>query len=144
MAGLPPSRQRQRARPGSVDRPVNSRMYRGTWLLVGITLLIAAFSVARPQPLIEPTLPPDFDGAAATQTAQDFADQFPNRAPGSETAPDAAAWVSDRLSQYGLQTETDRFHAKIPGRGRVELENVLAVRQGRSSDVIVVLAHRDN
>jgi hypothetical protein len=144
MAAPPPYRQRHRARPGSVDRPVNSRMYRGTWLLVGIPLLIAAFTVARPQALLEPGLPPDFDGAAATQTAQDFADQFPNRAPGSETAPDAAAWISERLSQYGLQTEFDRFHAKIPGRGRVQLENVLAVRQGRSSDVIVVLAHRDN
>ncbi len=92
----------------------------------------------------EPSLPPDFDGAAATQAAQDFADQFPNRTPGSETASEAAAWISERLSQYGLQTETDRFHAKIPGRGSVQLENVLAVRQGRSSDVIVVLAHRDN
>ncbi len=119
-------------------------MYRGTWLLVGIPLLIAAFSVARPQPLPEPALPPDFDGAAATQTAQDFSDQFPNRTPGSETAPEAAAWMSERLSQYGLQTETDRFHAKIPGRGRVQLENVFAVRQGRSTDTIVVLAHRDN
>src|SRR6187551_3455992 len=144
MAALPPSRQRHRARPGSVDRPVNSRMYRGTWLLVGIPLLIAAFSVAHPAPLQEPSLPPDFDGPAATQAAQDFADQFPNRAPGSETASEAAASIAERLSQYGLQTETDRFHAKIPGRGSVQLENVLAVRQGRSSDVIVVVAHRDN
>jgi len=119
-------------------------MYRGTWLLVGIPLLIAAFTVSRPQPLPEPTLPPDFDGNAATQVARDFANQFPDRTPGSETAPDAAAWVAERLSQYGFRTDSDRFHAKIPGRGRVELENVVAVRQGRSSDVIVVIAHRDN
>jgi hypothetical protein len=144
MAAPRPLRQRHRARPGSVDRPVNSRMYRGTWLLVGIPLLIAAFTVSRPQPLREPTLPPDFDGTAATQVARDFANQFPDRTPGSEQAPDAASWVAEKLSQYGLRTEIDRFHAKIPGRGRVQLENLLAFRQGRSNDVIAVVAHRDN
>ena len=139
-----PSRQRHRARPGSVDRPVNSRMYRGTWLLVGIPLLIAAFTVSRPDPLRQPDLSPDFDGIAATVLAREFATQFPNRAPGSEKAPAAAAWVAERLSQYGFRTEFDRFHAKIPGRGRVQLENLLAFRQGRSNDVIAVIAHRDN
>src|SRR6266571_659455 len=119
MAALPPSRQRLRARPGSVDRPVNSRMYRGTWLLVGIPLLIAAFTVAQPQPLDRPALPPDFDGAAALVVARDFANQFPDRTPGSQTAGAAASWVADQLSQYGFRTEFDRFHGKIPGRGRV-------------------------
>ena len=144
MAAQPPSRQRHRARPGSVDRPVNSRMYRGTWLLVGIPLLVAAFSVARPQPLLGPDLPPDFDGVAATQVAQNFANQFPDRSPGSEKAPEAASWVERQLAQYGFRTDLDRFHAKIPGRGSVQLENVLAFRQGRSNDVIAVIAHRDN
>ncbi len=144
MAALPPSRQRRRPRPGSVDRPVNSRMYRGTWLLVGIPLLIAAFTVSRPVLLRAPTLPPDFDGKAATQLARDFANQFPDRTPGSQEAPAATAWVAARLREYGFRTEIDRFHAKIPGRGRVQLENLLAFRQGRSKDVIAVVAHRDN
>ncbi len=119
-------------------------MYRGTWLLVGIPLLIAAFTVSRPQPLLEPTLPPVFDGTAATQVARDFANQFPNRTPGSQTAAAATSWVAQQLSQYGFRTEIDRFHAKIPGHGLVQLENLLAFRQGRSSDVIAVVAHRDN
>src|SRR5262249_19241678 len=38
----------------------------------------------------------------------------------------------------------ERFHAKIPGRGNVELENLIATRQGRSNELIVVVAHRDN
>ena len=145
MAAQPPSRQRHRARPGSVDRPVNSRMYRGTWLLVGIPLLIAAFSVAQPQPLPEPSLPPDFDGVGGHSGRAGL------RGPVSQPVPGLGNGIGGsgvdlgaRLSQYGLQTETDRFHAKIPGRGSVQLENVLAVRQGRSSDVIVVIAHRDN
>jgi len=119
-------------------------MYRGTWLLVGIPLLIAAFTVYHPQPLRAPTLPPDFDGAAATATAQEFANNNPERSPGTQGARDAATWVAQRLEQYGLEIERDRFHAKIPGRGGVQLENLLAVRQGRSNQLLVVVAHRDN
>src|SRR5262245_21606804 len=52
--------------------------------------------------------------------------------------------MDSQLRGFGLETEIDRFHAKIPGRGSVELENVLAVRPGRSNQIIVVLAHRDN
>src|SRR5215211_4343276 len=119
MADFPPYRERRRARPGPLDRPLNSRMYRGTWLLVGIPLLLAAFTVSRPQALGQPTLQPDFDGTAAAAFAADFANQQPDRAPGTRHARDAAAWVADRLEQYGFQPEFDRFHAKIPGRGRV-------------------------
>ena len=61
-AMAPPRRARAtRARPrrGSVERPVNARLVRGTWLLVALPLLLAAFSVGRPQPLPPPTLPLD-------------------------------------------------------------------------------------
>ena len=133
MAALPPSRHERRARPGSLASPVNSRMYRGTWLLVGIPLLVAAFTVYRPQPLRAPELQPDFDGAAAALTAKGFASQFPIRTPGTPTAREATNWVAEQLRGFGLDTEIDRFHAKIPGRGDVELENVRAVREGRSN-----------
>lgn len=119
-------------------------MYRGTWLLVGIPLLIAAFTVFHPQPLPAPTLQPDFDGATARSTAEQFANNNPDRVPGSPGARRAASWVAQRLGQYGLELGRERFHAKIPGRGDVELENLLAVRQGRSNEQIVVVAHRDN
>jgi hypothetical protein len=119
-------------------------MYRGTWLLVGIPLLISAFTVLHPSPLRAPTLQPDFDGATALATARDFANKNPDRAPGTPGARQALSWVSSRFAQYGLRTERERFHAKIPGRGTVELENLLAFRQGRSNQMIVVLAHRDN
>jgi hypothetical protein len=119
-------------------------MYRGTWLLVGIPLLVAAFTVYRPQALSAPELQPEFDGVAATASAKSFSNRFPIRVPGSDGAREAASWVEDELSALGLETSVDRFHAKIPGRGSVELENVLAIREGRSNQVIVVLAHRDN
>jgi peptidase M28-like protein len=144
MAAHPPFRQRRRPRPGSLDRPVNSRMYRGTWLLVGIPLLISAFTVSHPQALREPILQPDFDGATAKRTAEDFVNNNPYRVPGSPRAQNAVTWVAQRFAQFGLRTEPERFHAKIPGRGRVELENLLAFREGQSNQIIVVLAHRDN
>jgi Peptidase family M28 len=145
MAASPPSSERRRPRRGSLDRPVNGRMYRGTWLLVGIPLLAASFTVGRPQPLRPPQLPPAFDAVSARQLASDFAKSFPDRSPGSPEAPAAASWVSDRLTELRFpRVDTDRFEARIAGRGRVELTNVYAARAGSSSDVIVVMAHRDN
>jgi hypothetical protein len=44
-------------------------MYRGTWLLVGLPLLVAAFSVGRASPLPAPAVPPTFDGTAAAALA---------------------------------------------------------------------------
>jgi hypothetical protein len=119
-------------------------MYRGTWLLIGIPLLIAAFTVSRPAALRQPILQPDFDGVAALQVARSFANTYPNRTPGSPTAQDAARWLAEQFEQYGFRPQFDRFHAKIPGRGDVALENLVAVRQGRSNQVIAVVAHRDN
>src|SRR3981081_4602028 len=117
MAALPPFQRPPRARPGSLDRPVNGRMYRGTWLLVGIPLLMSAFTVFHPKTLQPPTLQPEFNGTAATAVAQDFANRYPDRTPGSDGANQATRWVSDQLAQYGFHSEIDRFHGKIPGRG---------------------------
>ena len=128
MATRPRFAERRRARRGSLERPINGRMYRGTWLLVGIPLLIAAFSVTRPQPLRPPALPPAFEAADATADAQEFARDFPDRSPEGANAQGAAAWVADRLGGLGLQTQTDRFHVEIPGRGGVDLQNVIARR----------------
>jgi hypothetical protein len=144
MATRPRFAERRRARRGSLERPINGRMYRGTWLLVGIPLLIAAFTVSRPQPLRPPALPPAFEAADATADAQQFARDFPDRSPESPNAAGAADWVVDRLGGLGLQTQTDRFHVEIAGRGDVELQNVIARRPGQSSDAIVIMAHRDN
>jgi len=116
-------------------------MYRGTWLLVGVPLLVAALSVAQPEPLPPPVLPPSFDAEAAHALATDFARRRPNRTPGSLGAVD---WVSERFRVYGFQPKLVRFEADIPGLGRRQLTNVSATAVGRSRRAIVVLAHRDN
>ena len=53
MAAVPPAPERRRPRRGSLERPINGRLYRGTWLLVGLPLLVAAFSVAHPAPMMK-------------------------------------------------------------------------------------------
>src|SRR2546429_1511607 len=142
MASVPPRTERRRARPGSLQRPVNGRLYRGTWLLVGMPLLVAAFSVARPTQLPRAFLPA-FDGEATLTLAKDLAGR-PYRHPGSSGAIGAAGWFRDQLAPYGLPIRTERFSAVIPGRGKVQLQNLIAEASGRSPRTIVVMAHRDN
>src|SRR5207245_2630641 len=108
-------------------------------LLVGLPLLLAAFSVAHPAPLPRAFLPA-FDGQATKQLADDLITEHPNRIPGSL---DAADWLREQLRTYGLPVRTEHFSAVIPGRGRVEMQNVIAEAIGRSPRTIVVMAHRD-
>ncbi len=115
-------------------------MYRGTWLLVGLPLLVAAFSVARPEPLPPPTLPATFDAEAARLLADDLVAQYPRRSPG-ELGP--VNWIEEKFRLYGFRAERQRFDASIPGLGRRTLTNVVVRAPGRSPRVLVVLAHRD-
>jgi hypothetical protein len=138
----PPSGPRPRR--GAPERPINARTVRGTWLLVAIPLLVAAFTVGRPQPLPPPALPPAFDGEIAAGLAAQLAGQYPDRSPGTSGALGAAQWFTNQLRLYGFDAEPEVFEASIPGRGRVELRNLVAVAQGPSPRAIVFLAHRDN
>jgi hypothetical protein len=117
-------------------------MYRGTWLLVGLPLLVAAFSVGRAEPLPAPAVPPTFDGTAAATLAEDLVGKYPERVPGS-LGP--AQWVAEKFALYGFRVRRHTVEADIPGRGHVELTNLLAVAPGPTagSPVIVVMAHRD-
>jgi hypothetical protein len=119
-------------------------MYRGTWLLVALPLLIVAFSVERPSALPVPSLPPTFDGASALTLAEELARLYPDRAPGTSGAQGARRWLVDKMRLYGFRPQTDSFEATIPGRKRALLQNVVFVVPGRSTDTIVVMAHRDD
>lgn len=145
MTAASPAPERRRPRPGSVERPVNGRLYRGTWLLVGLPLLLLAFGVARPAPLAAPNLPPAFDGSAAAAIAEDLAARYPDRRPGAPGARAAAAWFRRELAPYGFRVRPDRFTATIDGR-RTTLVDLVAERSGIgvSPPEIVVMAHRDD
>ena len=122
---------------------MNAKLYRGTWLLVGLPLLVAAFSVARPTPLPAPEQLSALDGRSLKSLTADFA-QNSNRYPGSLGADNAADWFRGQLRPYGLQLRTERFSAVVPRIGRLHMQNLLAVVPGRSPQTIVVMAHRDN
>jgi hypothetical protein len=144
VAALPPPPERRRPRRGSLERPVNGRLYRGTWLFVGLPLLVLAFSVARPAALQPPNLPPAFDKEAATGLAAQLATDYPIRPAGSSGARSAAIWLESQLTPYGYQVHREPFSVVVPGRGTVHGVNLLAVRSGLSAKTIVLMAHRDD
>jgi hypothetical protein len=144
VPAVPPAPERRRPRPGSLERPVNGRLYRGTWLLVGLPLLLLAFSVARPAALQAPNLPPAFDKDAAATLAGDLAATAPSRLPGTPGAASAARWFRDQLQPYGITVRKEAFTAIVPGRGRVRIVDLLASKAGLSQKTIVVMAHRDD
>jgi hypothetical protein len=122
---------------------VNGRLYRGTWLLVGLPLLLLAFSVARPSALQAPDLPPAFDATAAASLAKDLALRFPDRTPGTPGARGAAAWFRRALKPYGFDVRPDRFTATIRGKPTT-LVNLVVEKTGLTPRAeIVVMAHRD-
>jgi Peptidase family M28 len=143
-----PAPERRRSRPGSLERPVNARLYRGTWLLVGLPLLLLAFSVGRPAALqctrgaCRSTA---FDKAQTASMATDLATNYPDRRPGTPDARGAAAWFRSQLEPYGFRVHTDPFTATIDGR-RTTLVNLVTVKRGigLSPPEIVVMAHRDD
>jgi hypothetical protein len=145
VAALAPTPERRRARPGSLERPINGRLYRGTWLFVGLPLLVLAFSVARPSALQPPNLPPAFDAAAAADLATQLATAYPIRAAGSPGAAGAATWVAEQLRPYGYEVRREPFTATVPGRGRIRGVNLVATTPSALSQrAIVVMAHRDD
>src|SRR3954466_5491035 len=135
---------RRRRRRGTAERPINSRLYRGTWLIVGLPLLIVAFSVERPAALPAPNLPPTFDGASAMSLAGELSRLYPNRAPGSSGSLGAARWLIEKMRGYGFKPQVQAFEETIPGRGRVLLRNLLFTAGPQDADAIVVMAHRDD
>src|SRR5205085_584583 len=143
MAAVPPRPERRRPRPGSLERPVYGRLYRGTWLIVGLPLLVLAFSVTPPKVLPASLLPPTFDAPAAASLANDLSVSYPDRFPGSVGALQAASWLHDQLAPYGLETRAEPFTAVVPGLGRLRLRNLVVRIPGKSPQTILVMAHRD-
>jgi peptidase M28-like protein len=141
---LPPVRRRRRPRRGSLERPVDGRLYRAALLVVALPLLLATFTIRQPVPLQAPTLPPTFDARTTVRLAVNLANTYPDRTPGGSGALGAASWFQTELQLYGLRTHTDAWDETVPGLGRVQLRNLWVKVDGASPDVIVVMAHRDD
>jgi hypothetical protein len=144
MRPTPTPAPRRRARRGSVERPVNGRIYRAAFLVVILPLLLVAFASSRTGVLAAPTLPPNFDGPGAQALATELAMSYPDRLPGSAGALGAADWVRAQFGGFGLPVSSDTWSERIPGGDVARLQNVWAVVPGQSRDAIVVMAHRDD
>jgi hypothetical protein len=136
--------RRRRARRGSIERPLNWRLYRVSFAVPLLALVVLAFSIVRPAALPAPVLPANFDGAGTRVLAADLADHFPDRSPGGSGSLRAAGWFRDQMRQYDLPVHSDTWVADIPGLGRVRLQNLWAIAPGQTRQAIVVLAHRDD
>ncbi|MGH3042403.1 MAG: M28 family metallopeptidase, partial [Gaiellaceae bacterium] len=133
-----------------MERPVSTRIYRAAWLVVAVPVLVAAFSVGRPDALPAPRIQPFFDQTTAVQFASELVNTFPDRSPGTDGQREAADWVETQFRGYGFDVERQTFAADIPGLGTEELVNIVAVApstgpaSAQSGRAVVVLAHRDS
>ncbi|HEU5363317.1 MAG TPA: M28 family peptidase [Gaiellaceae bacterium] len=144
MAANRLSTGRRRARRGSLERPINARLYRATFGAVALGVVVVAFSIVRPAALPAPALPANFDGQATKALAVDLAGRYPDRSPGSSGSLAAATWFRDQMRQYDLPVHSDTWRTSVPGLGSVRLQNLWAVAAGQSRQAIVVMAHRDD
>ena len=138
-----------------MGRVLDHRVYRAAFVPALVALFVAAFSLGdRPAARTTRLAPDAFDAARAFGAAsapqrnslRELAAAFPAREAGSS----GDARLADRVARWFETTGfvdapaigRERFRAETP-RGPVELENVVATRQGLSSRSVVVLAHRD-
>ncbi len=142
-AARPPGRRR-RARRGTVDRPLNTRLVRVSSLVLAPVILALLFSLSATGALPRPPLEPVFDATAAVSVASELSTEFPSRVPGTEDAANAARWYSETISGLGLAVEEDVWSADLVDLGTVDLLNIVTVIPGRSEETVVLVAHRDN
>ena len=145
-AMAPPRRAllpRARPRRGSVERPVNARLVRGTWLLVALPLLLTAFSVARPQPCRRRRCRrPSTSRSRSSWHASSHA-TIPTGRP-APWKPRRSGVGRRAVRALRLRPPGRPLHGADPGRGEVELQNLVTVVRGGSQRTIVITAHRDN
>jgi hypothetical protein len=127
---------------------VNGRLYRLSWLVAALALLVALLTLESPGGTPEPPLPPAFDAVAARVIAVDLATVAPERVPGSQGDVASARWVADQLGAVPGATRVvrQRFSVTAPA-GRVVTENVYVAlpartRQGNPG-ALVISAPRD-
>lgn len=127
---------------------LNGRLYRLSWLVALVALLVALLTLESPGGAPEPPLPPAFDAIAARGLAAQLDDVAPERVPGTAGDKAAADWIAARFKEVPGATAVRRqvFAVTTP-RGRITTENVyisLPARTGTSSRrALIISAPRD-
>ena len=123
--------RRRRARRGSLERPVNARLYRASLLVLSLPLLILAFSITRPGALPAPLAAAELRRAGDAPARDRLLERtIPDRVPGGPGSLRAGQWFRDQLAPYGLPVSSDTWTRTFPGSGSVRLQNLWAVAAG--------------
>lgn len=117
-------------------------MYRVALVVWLVIVVIALFTLGRPNTPSLSDEPVTFDGARAADDMREIVAQFPQRVAGSDVDDRAGIWFYDQFEQLGLETHTQGFTASVDGKD-VALRNVWAVAPGQTAGTILLLANRD-
>lgn len=140
------------------------RLYRTSWLVAGVALVVALLTLQTAGPSPEPEFPPVFDSPAARSLSAEFGAQFSERPPGSVKGRKSADWIAEKLDEVlsappaagtpadpAAPSKTERVQrqefAVRRGSRTYDLHNVyaaLSATAGQSTEgVILVIATRD-
>jgi hypothetical protein len=122
---------------------LDPRIYRTGLVLVGLAVVVLAFSLVNQQGPLSATLAPDaYNGLSAYSTMNSLAASYPDRQPGSVGDDALASEVAGSFRRNGLTVTTDTFKARTAV-GTRTLETVTGTLTGTSGGSIVIVAHRD-
>jgi hypothetical protein len=125
---------------------LDPRIYRTGLIVVGLAVVVLAFSLQDQPGALSPSLAPEaFNGQNVSTQMASLAAADPDRRPGSAGDNALAAEVAQKLRSYGrggFSVTTDTFSGRTADGPRT-LENVVATRPGMKSGSVVVVASRD-
>ena len=128
---------------------LNARLYRTSWLVAGVALIVALLALEQRPSVPEPAVPPAIDGNLALASSTRLTGLAPGRSPGSPTAVSAAEWVRREflgLPQGAQRVGVQKFWARH-GAEQIPMTNVYVAVPGASDGVelpgILVVAPRD-
>lgn len=123
---------------------VDPRIYRASWALVAVALILFGFSLrAEPGGRSSSAVVGDFfSGSVATM--QKLAQQYPDRKAGSGGDARLADWVAGQEQATGGFDVQQRAASVHTASGLRTLINVVATRPGVSASQVVVISQRDS
>lgn len=125
---------------------MNARQMRIVTIAMGLVLLTwilcPLLLSRRESDLPRNNAPLSFNAKLAYQTAREFTTQFPTRVLGSLESRPSTGYLHDALAACGYTVEYSHFDGRIGGKKQAG-RNVLAYKQGASSEIIALVAHMD-
>jgi hypothetical protein len=120
------------------------RIVIGVIVFVFLACLILPCLLSSHEPVLPQNQTPlSFKAGNAYQLASEFVTQFPKRVIGTFAySRPSAGFLNDHLAKLGYTMTSSSFDARISGSLQAGM-NVLAYKQGRTSEILVLIAHYD-